>query len=119
MADPTNPDWLAPVLTKMLPACLGAAIMVAVDLPATKRELFARVFVALVCSLLFTEFTFDFLHGFGWFAFLNESNKMHVAGIAGFLGAVGWFVIGGMAMWLRRFKVAPIDAVKDAKGAIQ
>lgn len=110
--------WLAILITKLLPAGMGALLMVAVRPPVNRRELFARVFVALATSVLFTDFAFDFLHSFSWFAFLNEGKKSHVAAVAGFLGSVGWFIVGGVGVWLDRFRSNPIGAVDEAKKAI-
>jgi high-affinity Fe2+/Pb2+ permease len=110
--------WLAPILYKLLPAGIGAAVMVAVQLPETKREWFNRIFVALACSLLFTDLVFDGLHSLAWLSFLNEGKKSHVAAVAGLVGASAWFVMGGFAMWLRKFRGDPAGAIEDAKKAV-
>lgn len=117
MTDPAieTASWLALLLAKFLPASLGALLMIAVRPPPTRRELFTRVFVALTVSFLFTDFAFDFLHSFSWFAFLNEAKKSHVAAVAGFLGSVGWFIVGGVGVWLDRFRGNPVGAVDDVK----
>jgi hypothetical protein len=38
------------LLAKLLPAGLGAALMIAVDTPKTRREWFLRIFVAFACT---------------------------------------------------------------------
>lgn len=112
---PEAAGWLGTILYKFLPAGVGAFLMVAVHLPQTKRELFARVFVALAGSLLFTDVLFDFLHSLSWFSFLDDSKKSHVAAVAGLIGACGWFVLGGVSMWLKKFRADPVAAVEEAK----
>lgn len=115
---PETASWLAVVLYKLLPASVGAAIMVAVQLPETKREWFLRIFVALASSAIFCDFVFDLLHSFGTFSFLNEAKKSHVAAVAGMIGATAWFVIGGTGMWLKKVRTDPIAAIEDAKKVI-
>jgi hypothetical protein len=119
MSDPTqSPEaasWIAAILYKLLPAAVGAAIMVAVSLPQTKAEWFKRIFVALACSLIFCDFTFDLLKSFALFAFLDHGKKAHVSAVAGLIGASAWFVMGGAAMWLKRFRADPMAAVRGAR----
>lgn len=107
----------AALLAKFLPAGLGALVMVAVDLPKTKRELFARLFVAFVVSLMLGDVAFDFLHTFSWFSFLDATKRSHTSAVDFIMGGVGWFVMGGTSMWLRKFRVDPAGAVAEAKEA--
>lgn len=115
---PESAGWLAAILYKLLPAALGAAIMVAVQLPESKREWFLRIFVALAASAVFCDFVFSFLHSFSLFSFLDEGKKGHVAAVAGLIGASAWFVMGGAAMWLKKFRADPVAAVGEAKKAV-
>jgi predicted membrane channel-forming protein YqfA (hemolysin III family) len=112
---PDAAGWLATVLSKLLPAGVGAAIMIAVDMPATKRELFMRVFVAMACSIVLGEAFFDYLDSTTWFSFLDPGKHMHHAAVNAVLGGAGWFVIGGAAMALKRFRADPVAAVKELK----
>jgi hypothetical protein len=107
--------WVSAILYKLLPAAAGAGIMIAVQLPETKREWFLRIFVALASSALLCDFAFDLLHSFALFSFLNEAKKSHVAAVAGLIGASAWFVMGGAGMWLKKFRADPVAAVKEAK----
>lgn len=102
------------LLIKLLPAGLGAGAMVLVDPPDSKRELFARLFVAFAFSYLFARFAFDLLHSFSLFAFLDWDTDEHRIAVEGLCGAAGWFVLGGASTWLRKFRAAPTDAVQDA-----
>lgn len=104
----------AVLLAKFLPAGLGALVMVAVDVPKTKKELFWRIFVAFASSFLFGDFAFDMLHTFSLFAFLDEAKRSHIGAVYAMVGGAGWFVLGGASMWLRKFRADPVAAVKDA-----
>lgn len=118
MQDLSNTEtagWIAALLYKLLPAGIGAGIMIAVQLPETKREWFLRIFVALACSALLCDFVFDMLHSFSLFAFLDDSKKSHVSAVAGLVGALSWFVMGGVGMWLKKFRADPVAAVEEAK----
>lgn len=117
MAEPATSAGAGILLAKLLPAGAGALLMVLVDPPENKRELFTRLFVGLVMSMMFTGTTIDGLHSLSWFSFLDRHSVEHVCAIAGLWGALGWFVIGGMSMWARKFKGDPSGAIADAKKA--
>ena len=61
MTEPTTGAAAGLALAKLVPAGLGAAIMVAVDMPKTRGEFFARFFVAFGCSHLFGDFALALL----------------------------------------------------------
>lgn len=105
------------LLAKLLPAGLGALLMVVVDPPATRRELFMRLFVSFAFSLLFGRFIFDLLHGLSLFAFLNWNADEHRTAVLGLCGAMGWSVVGGSSTWLKRFRADPTAAAADVKRA--
>ena len=109
--------WLSAVLAKFLPAAVGAAIMVVVDMPKTRRDGFARFFVAFAASYLFGDTLFDFLRSTSAFAFLTPGR--HQTAVDGFVGACGYFVASGMAVWLRGFKRSPLEAVVGAWKALK
>lgn len=116
MFDQTNsPEAgsLAFILAKFFPAAVGAALMIAVDTPKTKGQLFARAFVAFAASYLFGDVLFDFLQTLNLFAFLNDAKRAHHTAIDGFVGAVGWFVAGGLAVLLKRFRTKPLKTIDD------
>lgn len=119
LPSPEAAGWFAALCYKLLPAGLGAAIMIAVDTPRTKGELFARVFVAFSCTYLIGDLVFDLLRTFSFFAFLDSQKRAHTVAVDGLVGAFGWFVLGGIAMWLRRFRSKPLQAIKDAKQALK
>lgn len=114
MNDPTAAGLLG-LLAKLAPAGIGAAIMVMVDPPQSRRELFARLFVAFAFSYLFGDVMFDFAKSFHLFAFLDAAKRTHVIAVEGLAGAAGWFVMGGAAQLLKRFKADPMGAVNEVK----
>jgi len=103
------------LLAKLLPAAFGAWLMLMVDPPEDRKELFTRVFVGLGMSGLFTEATIDVLHGLSWFAAIDPRNIWHVVAVAGVWGAVGWFVVGALVMWLKKLRNDPVAAIGEAK----
>jgi hypothetical protein len=111
MNDPTqSPEaagWIAALLYKLLPGGLGAAVMICVDPPESKRELFARMFVAFACSLVLGEAVFDFAHSFPLFSFLDAAKRSHTVAVDFIVGGVGWAAIGGGAMLLKKWKADP------------
>jgi hypothetical protein len=114
MSDPASAA-AGGLLAKLLPAGIGAALMIAVDTPQTKREWFVRIFVAFSCSYAFYGFTFDLLHSLSWFSFLDRANEDHQFAVRTFLGATGWFLLGGGAMMLKRFKADPAATVREIR----
>lgn len=96
-------------LLKMLPAGLGAAIMVAVDPPKTRGEMVARAFVAFAFSHLFGDVAATivarYLPGF------DGHMDGHRRALDGALGALGWFVMGGVAVVAKRFRRNPLETV--------
>lgn len=118
MQDLHNPDaagWLAAVLYKFAPGALGAFVMVMVDVPKTRRDLFIRLFVAFVASVLLGDVVFDGLHSLSWFSFLDIRKPSHVAAVNFLTGGFGWFIIGGGVMFAKRFRDNPAQAIGEAK----
>jgi hypothetical protein len=115
MAEPTSSAIAGGILAKLAPAGVGALIMVLVDPPANKRELFFRVFVAFAASYLLGDVVFDMLHSTAAFAFLDHSKRAHTVAIDGLVGALGWSFFAGVLAWLRRFRTDPQAAVKEVK----
>src|SRR5688572_23622186 len=103
MMNETSSGIVGTVLYKFLPASLGAAIMIAVDPPATKREMFARAFVAFAASYLFGDIAFEV--AMGYFEWLNPFKPAHLNAVAGVVGAAGWFVAGAANQWLKKFRL--------------
>lgn len=120
MQDLSSPEtgWAAALLFKLLPGGLGAAVMICVDPPQSKRELFARMFVAFVASALLGDVVFDMLHTFSLFAFLDAGKRMHTVGVDFLVGGAGWFVIGAAAMLLKKYRADPLSAIEDAKKVV-
>lgn len=112
---PETAGWLAALLFKLLPGGLGAAVMIMVDPPDSRRELFARLFVAFVASALLGDVVLDALHTFSWFAFLDADKRHHRVAVDFIVGGAGWFVIGAASMWLKRLRADPAAAVEEAK----
>jgi hypothetical protein len=115
---PEAAGWVAALLYKLLPGGLGAAVMICVDPPESKRELFARLFVAFACSLVLGDVVFDLAHSFTLFAFLDATKRAHTVAVDFIVGGVGWFVIGGAAMLLKRWKADPVAAAEAAKKVV-
>jgi hypothetical protein len=106
---------LAPYFWKFVPAPLGAVVMIAVDMPKTRSELFWRLVVSFVFSVMLGEAVFDFLDSFALLAFLDSAKRSHVAAVDFLVGGSGWFVLGAGAMWLRKLRADPMAAIADAK----
>lgn len=104
---PEAAGWLASLMSKFLPAAIGAALMVAVDTPKTRKAWFVRIFVAMSCSYAFYGFAFDFLHSLSWFSFLDRTNEDHQFAIRAGLGVSGWFLLGGGVQLLERWRANP------------
>lgn len=117
MQETTSPDigLLTPAIFKFFPPILGAAIMIAVDPPKTKRDLFTRAFVAFAASYLFGDFVFDWMDSSSMLAFLDTAKRAHHTAVDGVVGATGWFVAGGAVHWLKRFRKDPTGTIKQTK----
>lgn len=114
-SSPESAGWLAAGLYKFMPGAFGAAVAVLVDMPETKRDLFIRLTVAFIFSVMLGEAIFDWLHSFSLFSFLDANKRSHTSAIDFLSGSFGWFVIGGAVMYFKRFKADPVQAVDDAK----
>lgn len=112
MAEPTS---AAAILAKLMPAAVGALIMIAVDTPQTKREWFLRILVAFLCSWAFYGVTFDGLHSVPWFSFLDKTNEDHQFAVRAMLGSTGWFVMGATAMLLKKLRNDPVGTIAEVK----
>jgi hypothetical protein len=92
---PHRPPSPGGILVKLAPAGVGALIMVLVDPPANKRELFFRVFVAFAASYLLGDVVFDMLHSTAAFSFLDHTKRAHTVAIDGLVGRLGLVVLRG------------------------
>lgn len=119
MQDHISPEaagWIAaamPTLAKLVPAGLGALIMVAIDPPQSRRELFARLAAAGACSMFLGDIALDALHS--WFAFIDPTKHTHHAAVSFLVGACGWFVLGGLAVVLKKLRADPIATIQEGK----
>ena len=104
---------LAVILSKLLPPAVGASIMIAVDMPTTKRDWFVRIFVAFASSWLFGEVFFDFLDSFSLLSFLDPTKRAHTTAVDGLLGAIGFSVASGVAVIFKKFRSKPMETVDD------
>lgn len=107
--------WFTAVLYKFLPAGLGALIMIAVEPPKTRCELFWRLVAAFICSAMLGELTMDLLKSFSLFAFLDPLKRSHQAAVDFIVGGSGWFLLGGGGVLLRRLRADPAAAAEEAK----
>lgn len=103
---------------KFFAPAIGALLVVAVDPPNSRKELFLRFFVAFTFSFLFSATTFDLLHSFSWLAFLDKANDEHQTAIKGLLGACGWFVVGGSVQLMKKFREKPVETVEEVKKVV-
>lgn len=115
LPSPETAGWLAALIYKFLPATLGAAIMIVIEPPKTRRELFWRLVAAFVCSAIFGELAMDFLKSLSWLAFLDPAKRSHQAAIDFMVGGSGWFLLGGGGVLLRKFRGDPVATVEEAK----
>jgi hypothetical protein len=115
LQSPEAAGWLAALAYKFLPGALGALIMVMVDVPETRRDLFIRLFVAFVASVILGEVVFDYLRTWSALSFLDPTKGSHIAAVNFLTGGFGWFVIGGGVMFAKKFRNNPADAIADAK----
>lgn len=115
LQSPEAAGWLAALAYKFLPGALGALIMVMVDVPETRRDLFIHLFVAFVASVILGEVVFDYLRTWSALAFLDPAKGSHVAAVNFLTGGFGWFVIGGGVMFAKKFRSNPAEAIADAK----
>lgn len=104
---PEAAGWITALLYKFLPASLGAVIMIVIEPPKTRRELFWRLIAAFVCSAIFGELVMDWLHSLSFMSFLDPSKRSHQSGVDFIVGGSGWFILGGGGVLLRRFKEEP------------
>lgn len=107
MQSPESAGWAAALLYKLLPGALGALVMVLVDVPKTKKDLFTRLFVAFISSVVFGELFFDWLRTLSAFSFLSPFKGSHVASVYFLVGGFGWFVIGGGVTLATRWRDNP------------
>lgn len=107
--------WVAAAVYKFLPAALGAAIMIVIEPPKTRGELFWRLVAAFICSAIFGEFVMDFLKSLSWMEFLDPAKRSHQVAVDFIVGGSGWFLLGGGGVLLRRFRGDPAGAAEDAK----
>lgn len=89
--------------------------MILVDMPKTRGELFLRLVVSFIASVMMGEAIFDYLQTFDALSFLNPSKRQHVAAVDFFVGGLGWFVLGGVAQVARKWRGDPLSAIGDAK----
>lgn len=107
LQSPEAAGWLAAILYKFLPGALGALVMVLVDPPKTKRDVFARALVAFICSMMVGEPLMDYLRSFEAFAWLDPLKGSHIAAVYFAPGVLGWFVIGGAVQLAARWRDNP------------
>jgi hypothetical protein len=115
---PESAGWfsaLLAALSKFCPPALGALLMILVDMPKTRREYFFRFASAFIVSILFGEALFDFLDSTSWFAFLDSAKRSHQSAVDGLAGAFGYFLVGGAAQFLHRFRANPTAAIAELK----
>lgn len=111
MSEPASSAAAGIALSKLLPAGLGAALMVAVDMPKTRGELFARFFVAFACSHLFGDVALAILQQ--WLPMVTAR------AVDGSLGALGYFLAGGVSVLAKRFKRQPLQTASKIRRAVR
>lgn len=119
---PEAASWLASALAtvstlfwKFMPGPLGAAVMLIFDTPETKRELFGRLVVAYIFTVMFGDLAFDFLRTLSWLSFLDHAKKTHTAGVDFLLGGCGWSALAALSVMLRKFRADPMRTIEEGK----
>lgn len=116
MSEPTSSAAAGIAISKLLPAGIGAAIMISVDMPKTKGELFSRLFVAFTFSHLFGDAAMALLAAYApAFAAAHGVSRA----VDGTLGALGFFVAGGVAVLAKRFKRQPLKTAGQIRRAVR
>lgn len=110
---------LVALFWKFMPAPLGALVMISVKMPKSRGELFWRLMVACIASMMLGELVFDFLHSLSWLAFLNASKRSHTAGVDFIVGASGWFVVGAVGWWLDRLRGNPLQTAEETRKVLR
>jgi len=108
--------WIAaamPTISKLFPAGLGALIMVAIDPPESRRELFWRLVAAGACSIFMGDTAMDILHS--WWSVIDPAKHTHQAAVSFIVGACGWFVLGALGVLLKKLKADPVGTVVEVK----
>ena len=111
MSEPATSAAAGFALAKLLPAGIGAALMVAVDMPRTRGELFARFFVAFACSHLFGDVALAILQQ--WAPMLTAR------AVDGGMGALGYFLAGGVSVLAKRFRRQPLKTAGQLRRAVR
>lgn len=111
MSEPTSSAAAGLALYKLAPAGLGAAIMVAVDMPKTRGEFFARFFVAFAVCHLFGDFALAVVQE----VVPHASARV----IDGSLGALGYFLAGGVSVLAKRFRRQPLETAGKIRKTIK
>lgn len=111
MTEPASGAAAGFALTKLAPAGLGAAIMVAVDMPKTRSEFFARFFVAFAVCHLFGDFALAMLQQ--WVPHISARV------VDGSLGALGYFLAGGVSVLAKRFKRKPLETARAIRREVR
>lgn len=102
-----TPETAVAVAAKLAPAALGAAIAVAVGPKTiTRREAFARMFVALSCSYLFGDALAIYVETTPY-AWLDRT------ALDGLIGCFGWAAMGGLSALAQRFSRRPQETLRD------
>ena len=111
MSEPATSAAAGFALAKLFPAGIGAALMVAVDMPRTRGELFARFFVAFACSHLFGDVALAILQQ--WAPMLTAR------AVDGAMGALGYFLAGGVSVLAKRFRRQPLKTAGQLRRAVR
>lgn len=116
---PEAASWLVAFFWKFMPAPLGAVVMVVFDMPKTRGELFVRLTVAYLASIMLGEVVFDFLDSIPWFSFLDIHNRKHFAAVEFLTAGAGWSLLAGFATVQRKFRDDPGATIKEAKEVLR
>lgn len=104
---------LAGIAAKLVPAGLGALIMVAIDPPANRKELFYRLAAAGLCSIFLGDIAIDALHA--WWPVIDPMKHTHQSAVSFIVGGCGWFVLGGLGILLKKLRTDPVGVIEDVK----
>jgi len=112
---PESASWIAALVYKLLPASLGALVMVIFDVPKDRKELFYRLLVAGIFSLMLGDVVFDWLDSMTWFSFLDPFNRKHHVAVDFIVGGLGWSIMAAAALYTKKFSKDPVGTIKEIK----
>ena len=100
-------------------ALAGAGLMALSRPPQSRKEMFYQGLTALGTSFVFGDFVVRWAATFFTFVNLLTDSFLDIAtfyiAIHGLVGALAWGAFGGIGAWRDKFRIDPVEAIKDVK----